>query len=191
MAEAGDQSAQNELLVRHRDRLRRMVVALMDPRLTARVDPSDVLQDAFATAARKLPTYLEKRSIDFYPWLRQIVKEELIDTHRRHVRAQRRSVTRERFASRMVNETSVMHLAEQLISREQSPSSIAHQREQLEAVKAGMEQMDEAEQELLLMRFIERLTIREISTVLGIAESTARLKVLRAIQRLSSFVKKD
>lgn len=191
LAQSGDQSAQNVLLVRHKDRLRRMVMALMDPRLSARIDPSDVLQDAFATATRQFPKYLENPSIDFYPWLRQIVKEELINMHRHHVRAQRRSVVRERFSYRVVDETSVMQLAEKLISREQSPSSIAYQREQLDAVKKGMERMSEAERELLLMRFIERLTIREISAVQGIAKSTARLRVLRAVQRLSSFVNKD
>ena len=42
----GDDAARTELLARHRDRLRRMVAVRIDRRLAARVDPSDVVQEA-------------------------------------------------------------------------------------------------------------------------------------------------
>lgn len=84
-ARAGDTSAQAELLSRYRDRLRRMIAAFVDPQLAARLDPSDILQDALTTAAIKLPNYLEEQPIGFYPWLRQIVREQLIMAHRKHV----------------------------------------------------------------------------------------------------------
>jgi RNA polymerase sigma-70 factor (ECF subfamily) len=41
---AGDPAAREDLLRRHRARLRRMVAVRADPRLAARVDPSDVVQ---------------------------------------------------------------------------------------------------------------------------------------------------
>src|ERR1700683_75559 len=46
----GASAAAGEALVRHRDRLRRMVEARRDRRIRGRVDPSDVLQDGFADA---------------------------------------------------------------------------------------------------------------------------------------------
>src|SRR5947208_13646251 len=94
-AASGDGSARQQLLVRHRGRLRQMVAVRLDPRLAARVDPSDVVQEALADAARKLDGYLRDRPLPFYPWLRRLAWERIVLLHRRHVRSQRRSVTRE------------------------------------------------------------------------------------------------
>src|SRR4051794_11198000 len=91
----GDADARNRLLQRHRDRLKRMVAVRSDPRLAARVDPSDVVQEALADAAGKLDGYLRDRPLPFYPWLRRLAAERLVALHRRHVQARRRSVTRE------------------------------------------------------------------------------------------------
>ena len=53
-ARAGDQAAVNELFARHRARLRRMVELRLDRRLQARIDASDVIQDAYLEAATRL-----------------------------------------------------------------------------------------------------------------------------------------
>ena len=66
-AGSGSRSALQLLLGGHRDRLRRMVSVRMDPRIAARVDPSDVVQEALAVASRKLPDYLRQRPLPFYP----------------------------------------------------------------------------------------------------------------------------
>ena len=54
----GGHGALAALFGRHRDRLRRMVELRMDPRLQARLDPSDVLQEAYLEVARDLDAYL-------------------------------------------------------------------------------------------------------------------------------------
>ncbi len=46
-AASADPAAIGELFDRHRDRLRRMIHLRMDHRLRGRLDPSDVLQEAF------------------------------------------------------------------------------------------------------------------------------------------------
>ena len=61
----GDPSARQQLLSRHRDRLRRMVAVRLDPRLAARVDPSDVVQEALMVADQKLGAYLKDRPVPF------------------------------------------------------------------------------------------------------------------------------
>src|SRR4051794_8445239 len=86
-AAAGDESARGRLLDRHRDRLKRMVAVRSDPRLAARVDPSDVVQEALTEAAGKLDRYLSARPLPFYPWLRQLALERLAALRRRHVGA--------------------------------------------------------------------------------------------------------
>src|SRR6266550_4078148 len=91
----GDVAAGQELLTRHRARLRRMVEVRLDRRLAPRVDPSDVVQEALADAARRLDDYLRQRPLPFYPWLRRLAWERLVKLHQRHIGAERRSVTRE------------------------------------------------------------------------------------------------
>jgi RNA polymerase sigma-70 factor, ECF subfamily len=71
-AKGGDDSARQQLLARHRERLRRMVVVRLDGRLAARVDPSDVVQEALLDAAGKLSGYLREPAVPFYPWLRRL-----------------------------------------------------------------------------------------------------------------------
>ena len=125
-ARRGDPSARGRLLERHRARLRRMVAVRLDKRLAARVDPSDVVQETLAEAAAKLDGYLRTRPLPFYPWLRQIAQQRLIDLHRRHVRAGRRSVTREEPAG--LPDRSALQLAERLFARQSSPSAAVMRR---------------------------------------------------------------
>jgi RNA polymerase sigma-70 factor (ECF subfamily) len=88
----GDAIAKQELLVRHRPRLLRMIGARLDPRLAARLDPSDVVQEAVAEAARHLDDYLRDPPLPFYPWLRQFAWERLVKAHRQHIHARCRSI---------------------------------------------------------------------------------------------------
>src|SRR5271156_997477 len=87
----GDVTARHELLDRYRDYLRRMVATRLDRRLAPRVDPSDIVQETLADAAERLDDYLRDRPLPFHGWLRQLAGEHVIQTHRRHVGAQRRS----------------------------------------------------------------------------------------------------
>src|SRR5262245_60806712 len=88
---AGDHDARGRLLARHRPRLHHMIEVRLDRRLRPRIDPSDVVQDALAEAAQKLSDYARRKPLPFYPWLRRLAWERLVQVHRRHVRAQRRS----------------------------------------------------------------------------------------------------
>src|SRR5262245_51459031 len=91
----GDRDARSRLLERHRPRLKRMVAVRLDRRLAARLDPSDVVQDSLLDAANRLDDYLRDRPIPFYPWLRRLAWERVVDAYRRHVVSGRRGVGRE------------------------------------------------------------------------------------------------
>src|SRR6516165_4931589 len=112
----GDAAARDQLLVCHRARLRQMVAYRLDRRLAARVDPSDVVQEVLAEAARKLPDYLRERPLPFYPWLRQMALERLVTLYRRHVQAQRRSVRREEPGRLLLPNESASELADRLVA---------------------------------------------------------------------------
>ena len=61
-----------DLFTGHRDRLHAMVGMRLDHRLRARLDTSDILQDAYLEAQRRLDQYLASSPMPFYLWLRRI-----------------------------------------------------------------------------------------------------------------------
>ena len=84
-----------ELLDRYRPKLLRMIVLRLDGRILGKVDCEDILQDAFVEAARRIQDYLNRPSVPFFVWLRQITSQVLIDTHRRYLGAKMRDVNLE------------------------------------------------------------------------------------------------
>src|SRR2546427_3190185 len=123
LAKQGDKAARGQLLARHRARLRRLVAARMDRRMAARCDPSDVVQETLIVASQRLSHYLEHRPLPFYPWLRQLALEQLVKLHRRHIRTQKRSVTREEPLISALSDDSAMRLASRLFAVGSSPSN--------------------------------------------------------------------
>src|SRR3954451_23947398 len=83
------------MFAQHRDRLRRMVRLRMDRRLQGRIDPSDVLQEAYLDVARRTREYLANPAMPVFLWLRWITGEKLLVLHRRHLGAQIRDVDQE------------------------------------------------------------------------------------------------
>ncbi len=185
-AQQGDPAATEQLMARYRDRLRRMINVFLDPRLSARVDPSDVLQEVLASAATRLPRYLEERPVDFYPWLRAIVRDELIKLHRRHMVAKRRSIHFEKPFGTEISDASVHQLVDRLVSNESSPSQKASFEEIKSQVLVALGELPESDREILLMRCVEQLGVLEIAAIVGISESAVKSRLRRAIQKLGS-----
>jgi RNA polymerase sigma-70 factor (ECF subfamily) len=185
-ARQGDSAACQELLARHRDRLRRMVRVYLDRRVAARVDPSDVIQEALTEAARKLPDYLREQPLPFYPWLRHIAWERLVKIHRRHL-APSRSAARESHGMGLPDE-SAWDLVGRLVSSGTSPSNRLVREETRARVRAALERLNEGDRQVLVMRYLERLSNRDIAGALGITEGAVRVRHLRALDRLRAIL---
>jgi RNA polymerase sigma-70 factor, ECF subfamily len=183
-ARSGDVAAIDELLARHRDRLRRMVELRMDPRLAGRVDASDVVQEAIAEAARRMPDYLRQSPMPFYPWLRRLAWQRLLDLHRRHVVASRRSVLRERELEPLLPEQSARHLANVLARSASTPSGQLMRKEQRHRVQEALLRMEPHDREMLLLIYLEQMSMSEAGTELGISAKAAEMRHLRALERL-------
>src|SRR5262245_35791124 len=69
-----------------------MVELRLDPRLRARLDASDVLQEAFLDVARDLDAYLADPKLPPLLWLRLQVGRRLTTLHRAHLGAKMREV---------------------------------------------------------------------------------------------------
>jgi RNA polymerase sigma-70 factor (ECF subfamily) len=188
IAAQGNPSAIRRLLQDHRSRLRKMVAIHLDRRLAARVDPSDVVQESLAEAAQRLPSYLKHPGVPFYPWLRQIAWEKLLDLRAYHVAAQKRSVKREDPLDLELADESVVELADRFVAGGTSPSHRLMRNEQLERVRQGLALLMPQDREVLVLRYLEQLSVSEATAVLGISEAAFTKRHLRAIKRLRSVL---
>ncbi len=88
----------------------------MDDRLRGRIDPSDVIQEAFLAATRQMPDYLEHDEMPFYIWLRLIAAQKLVGLHRHHLHVKARNARRDvRFFNAQLPDASSALLAAQLL----------------------------------------------------------------------------
>lgn len=188
-AEEGHPEAVNDLLARHRDALRRLVELRLDGAIARRVDASDVIQDVMLEASRRLAEYLRDGRMPFHLWLRQLAKDRIIDMHRRHRAAQRRSVDRERsLAAPAFADRSSLDLAAQLRDAELTPAAATIRRELELRFRQALDTLDDDDREIILMRHYEHLSNSEAAQVLGLSAAAAGMRHLRALRRLRSLL---
>jgi RNA polymerase sigma-70 factor (ECF subfamily) len=187
----GNATARGQLLSRHRERLRRMVSLRLDPRMAARLDSSDVVQETLAVADRRLDGYVHQRPLPFYPWLRQLACDRMAELYRRHVRAGRRSVRREEVPPPALPDASAWELADRLLDHGDSPSAGLQREELQRRVLAALAMLADLDREVLVLRYLEQMSAREVGVVLGVSEAAAKKRALRALQRLGGLLKDE
>lgn len=191
-ARGGDAEAVNKLLDKHREALRRMIDMRLDRRIRQRVDASDVVQDVLIDAHRRIGDYLTNPAMPFHLWLRQMAQDRLIDAHRRHRDAARRSLDREQpLVIAGTDDRSTIELAAQIWDRELTPAAAATVRELQERFAAAVEQLDEQDREVVLMRHFEQLSNSEAAEALGLSPPAASMRYLRAMRRLRELLGAD
>lgn len=188
-AAAGDAEARERLLAAHRSRLRRMVAVRIDPRLAARIDPSDVVQEALADAAQKFDDFLRDRPVAFYPWLRRLAWERLMKLYRRHVTARRRSVASEERRMRLPDHSAV-RLGRRFAGSSTGPSAALQREELRDRVRRALARMRPGDREVLVLRHLEGLSSREIADVLAISEGAVNTRHVRALCRMRKLLER-
>ena len=188
-ARQGDRTQLEELLAHHRERLRRMVQFRMDRRVQGRVDASDVIQEAYAEAFTRLDEYARDASVPFYVWLRFLTNQKLAQVHRQHLGVQARDAARDvpLGGGATASETSAM-LATQLVGQLTTPSEAAVRAEAQAQLQAALEDMDDVDREILVLRHFEQMTHVETAAALEITESAATSRYVRALQRLKGVL---
>jgi RNA polymerase sigma-70 factor (ECF subfamily) len=189
LAQAGDDAARQRLLVRHQARLRQMVTVRLDRRLAARIDPSDIVQEALMDAAQRLSDYLRARLVPFYPWLRRLAWEHLLKAHQRHLGARKRSAHREEPLA--LSDESVLALAQRLVTSGTSPSKHLVREEIRSRVRTALEELARMDREVLIMRYLEQLPMCDIASVLETTEAAVKMRHTRALRRLCELLGDD
>jgi RNA polymerase sigma-70 factor (ECF subfamily) len=188
-AKAGDGQALGELFDHYREQLRKMLRLRLDRRLYGRIDPSDVLQDAFLDLARRFPEYTAQPTVPFYLWLRALTGQRLIDVHRQHLGAQMRDAGMEVSLHRgALPQASSLSLANQLLGRLTSPTHAALRAEMQIRLQEALNTMDPLDREVVVLRHFEELSNNEAAEVLGIQPAAASKRYIRALRRLKTIL---
>jgi RNA polymerase sigma-70 factor (ECF subfamily) len=184
-AKQGEAGAVERLLETHREPLRRMIGLRLDPALAGRVDASDIVQDVMLEVSQRLADYLRNPLMPFHLWMRHIARDHMIDAHRRHRQAQRRSLDREQpIVPAGLADQSSLELAGQFLDRELTPATAAVRHELQRRMEHAVAGLDEDDREIILMRHYEQLSNQEVATALGLSEAAASMRHLRAVRRL-------
>ena len=185
----GDPTAAGELFSSCRDRLKRMVRLRLDRRLQGRLDPSDVLQEAFLDVQKKAESFAAKQDMPAYLWLRLVTAERLLILHRQHFGTKMRDAEQEVSLYRGgLPPASTHSLANLLLGRFTSPSAAAIRTERRVRLQGALDHMDPIDREVLALRHFEELTNSEVATVLGLSKTAASNRYIRALKRLKHIL---
>jgi RNA polymerase sigma-70 factor (ECF subfamily) len=188
-AKTGDAVALGALFAHYRDRLRKMVRLRLDRRVAGRLDPSDVLQEAYLDVARRFKEYAAAPAVPFYIWLRALTGQRMVDLHRRHLGSKMRDVGQEVSLYRgAFPQASSASLALQLLGGLTSPTQAAIRAELQLQLQEALNSMDPMDREVVVLRHFEELNNVETATVLGIEPAAASKRYIRAVRRLKAIL---
>jgi RNA polymerase sigma-70 factor (ECF subfamily) len=187
-AYGGDRAAFDRLFDRFRAALRQFIDVRLDRQLRARVDPSDVVQEAQLEAFQRLAEFVERRPMPFRVWLHKTARQRLAQLRRHHLAAVKRSARREQ---PLPDHTSVL-IAGKLLATSNvaasSPTQHLARREASQAVGEALAALPEIDREILVMRTVDGLSYEETAAILDIAPAAARKRYGRALLRLRKLL---
>lgn len=183
----GDTRALENLLQRYRAELHDFIACQFDPRLRARVDPSDIVQETQIELVRRMDDFLANRPMPFRLWLRKKAMERLLNLRRDHLTRARRSVSREQ----VLPERSSLLLIRPLLARGPSASQNLQARELAERISRAVARLSDADREVLLLRHAEDLPFEDIACLLDIEPAAARKRFGRALLRLQKILREE
>jgi RNA polymerase sigma-70 factor (ECF subfamily) len=166
-----------------------MVELRLDRRLQARIDASDVVQEGYVEAVGRLEEYLRDPRYPLFLWLRLIVGERLLKLHRHHLGTQLRDAGLEVSIYRgALPEASSAALAAQLLGNHTSPTQAAVRAERMMRLQEALNTLDPMDREVLSLRHFEEMSLAETALSLGIEESAAAKRYVRALKRLKAIL---
>ena len=169
-------------LERFRDYLRLLARLRLDPRLRAKLDPSDVVQQTLLEAHQGLDQFRGRTVAEQAAWLRQILARNLANAVRDLGRG-KRDVAREQSLEAAAEE-SASRLEPWLAAEQSSPSEQAARNEEAVRLAQVLAALPEAQREVVVLRHCHGWSLAEISRHLGRSPSAVAGLLHRGLQQL-------
>lgn len=179
-ARAGDPAAYEAIFARVAPRLLLYIRLRLGPALQARVEPMDVLQEAYLQAHKSFARFEPSGPSSLSRWLYGIVDNRLRDLAEHFGAEKRRALREARRGSAVLT---------QLQASAAGPGTECERREAQDRLLEAVGQLDPSEREAVLLRFFHQLTFAEIAARLETSEPTARRSVARASAQLGRHLR--
>jgi RNA polymerase sigma-70 factor (ECF subfamily) len=166
-----------------------MIRLRIDRRLRRRVNPSDILQEAYLDLADRLPDYARDRPMPIFLWVRLVAVQRLMQVHRRHLGTAQRDARREvSLHASPLPKASSASLAAQLLGHFTSASQAAARAERRLRLEQALNAMDAIDREIIVLRHFDELSNDEVARVLGLSKYAASKRYFRAMRRFQSVL---
>ena len=175
-----NQNGQQELariFMENRTHLRRLVEQRLNRLFLPRLDASDIVQEVYIRAQKKLFEYLASPAIHPIIWLRVLCRDLIAETTEKHCR-DKRNPAREV----MVGDDEAW--IDDLAASSTSVGTTMSKAETIKKIRDALETVSETNREIVLMRHSEKLTFRNIAERLEIRMETAKKRYYRTIAEL-------
>ena len=185
-ARDGTDGSLGRLLLLYTNYLKFLATMHIDPRIRARVSPSDIVQETFCEAQRDFGQFRGKSEPEFLAWLRRILVNNLARQVERHLLTQKRDVRREVKLDEIgvSMERSTMRLGAILVDRGDSPSSDAARSERAVILVDALAELPADYRDVLVLRHVQSLSFDEIGRRMERSSGATRMLWLRAMERL-------
>jgi len=185
---AGDAQEMSQSFAEARPRLEKILHFRIDSRLGGRVDPDDVLQEAFLSAQQRCSHFEGSTEQALLIWFRLITLQTLTDLHRRHIGTQKRDAGRELAIDSGDHSATSAPIAAFLVGNLTSPTAAVRRAETAERLRDALDQLDAIDREVLTLRHFEELSNLEVAEALGIQPKAASIRYVRALRRLKQIL---
>jgi RNA polymerase sigma-70 factor (ECF subfamily) len=179
--QAGDKAAFRELLERHQRIVQSRLAGRMPDRLRRRMSIADVVQEAALVAYDRREDFEDRGDGSFGRWLQGIAEYRLRDQIKRHLGTQKRSANRE--VTKAERPETAYHAA--LVG---TPSAQAASEEQLQQIRAGLDQLTPDYRTVLSLALEKGLSLREVAEHMGRSREAVKKLYGRALIRLRACV---
>jgi len=188
LAKAGDEAALGSLLERYRKYLHLLARINLNQRLQAKLDASDVVQEAYLGAYKDFPKFRGGTEQEFTAWLRQVLANVLANIVRHYEKTQQRNVRLERQLAHELNQSSVaMNLA--FVATQTTPSQVVSQREMGVLLAEALDELPHEQREVLILRHFEELTFPLVAERMGRTVDSVKKLWPRALARLRQIIR--
>jgi len=170
---------------------RRQLLAYADrnigPALRSRVEPEDIVQEVVVSALSSIDQF-QVEGRDPFRLLCQLVEQRIIDAHRHHVGAQKRSAAREVSMDAPVAGGDGFGFINMLVASITSPSQ-AFSRDQKEfQLQQAIAELNDEQREILRLRFVEGLPTKDIADRIGKSDGAIRVTLTRTVAHLQEVL---
>ncbi len=177
----GNAESLGTLLENYRAYLTVLAQRYLDPRLSGRLDPADVVQITFLEAQRDLSSFRGHQIEELLGWLRNILRNNVSSAHQRHLFTQKRSAGREVSNSPTDSRPAITDLAP---SETTSPSQRLMRDEAAVYLANCLEDLPATQREALRLRYVEGFSLKQMADSMQKSEMAVAGLLKRGLQTL-------